>query len=118
MTILAVENPKGGVFMDEIIKKIIDIDNKGKELKQKKENMLKKNAQDFETELKSIEDEYYRNGQMLGRMEYERLVEEGEFQAERIRKDTKEKLEKMNREFESIREDMVKEILMNIVGRD
>ncbi|MEW9123663.1 MAG: hypothetical protein AB2421_13220 [Thermotaleaceae bacterium] len=102
-------------FVDNIINKIIDIDQRAWELKSSTEKRLKENENYLKRTLSKMEEEILEEGKKMGKEKYDRLIEEGRRETERIAGEAEEICGYLEERFKSIHKDLVEELFSKII---
>ncbi|WXR62327.1 hypothetical protein WG909_03585 [Peptostreptococcaceae bacterium AGR-M142] len=104
--------------MEAFVKKLIEIDKTADSKKMEQQLKLMEEVKNFQTDLRTKENEYKKEAKLLGNMEYHRLVEEGYSNKEKIEKKTKKDLEEIENRFNKIRRDIVNRYFKQIIKGD
>jgi chaperonin cofactor prefoldin len=104
--------------LEAFVKKLIEIDKSADDKKMKNQLKLMEEVKNFQMDLRVKENEYKKEGKLLGNMEYHRLVEEGYNNKEKIEKRTKKDLDEIENRFNKIRRDIVNRYFKQIIKGD
>lgn len=101
--------------MDNIIKKIIEIDNKALTLKKKKKEMIETNEVKLKRDLENLEKYILYEAEKVGREKYEELIEEGKKERKKILLETEVVSSGLEKTFLKMHEDLETSIFEQIL---
>jgi F0F1-type ATP synthase membrane subunit b/b' len=102
--------------MEDIINKIIEIDQKAWNFHQKKKEMIENNEAKLKKVLEDLEKEILAKAKKEGKEKIERLIREGEDEKEKILQETEAVCEALEKTFLEVQEDLGEAIFHEIVG--
>ncbi|WZL73467.1 hypothetical protein QBE52_01675 [Clostridiaceae bacterium 35-E11] len=102
--------------MEDIINKIIEIDQRAWNFHQKKKEMIENNEAKLKERLKALEKEIGAEAKKEGKEKAEKIVQEGEAEKEKIMLQTVQVCEVLEKTFLEIQEDLGEKLFHEIMG--